>query len=124
MTAPPAPEPVDALADAADVAQTNPANVNCHACDTCVWSGGTITDDTDRQVTDLPFGEIDTPDGSTIDLGSAEDLLTAWADQNCDRGDCLHTTAARRHAQLQDPATMAAAIVELQAQIAQLRGDE
>lgn len=120
MTASPA---VEIPTDAADVAQTSPASVNCHTCDACVWSGGVITDDADRQVTGLPFGEIDTPDGSTIDLGDAEDVLTTWADHNCDRGDCLHTTAGRERAKAQDPAAIAEAIAELREQIALLSGD-
>ena len=102
----------------------NPASVNCLTCGACAWSGGAISDDEDRQVIGLPVGELETPDGSVVDLGDAADLLTVWANQHCGRDDCQNTSAGRERARAQDPAVMAVTIADLQAQIARLSGGE
>lgn len=105
----------------------NPCSVNCHTCGHCVWSGGEYTAGAE-EIVGLPFGAMETRDVVTgtvrgVDLGDAQDLLTLWADANCTRADCVHTTAAREAARARDPELMAQRITELEALIAELAGD-
>jgi len=98
----------------------NPCSVNCHTCGKNVWTGGAVSDDPDRQIIGLPFGKVEISDDVTVDLGHAQDLLTLWADANCTREDCVHTTGAREAARARDPDVMAERIAQLEALVAEL----
>lgn len=119
---PPPVIPPDMLELTAARAPMHPASVHCHTCNTCVWSGGEIADNEDRSIAGLPFGPVIALDGTVVDLGDAQDLLTGWADSHCQRDDCPHTSAAVAAARAQDPAVLVAEITELKAALGRLAG--
>lgn len=82
------------------------ASVTCRGvCGAEVWRGGHMSiADTEPQ--GVPFGQIEAPDGSVVEVGDAQGLLTEWADRHCVRTDCPHTTAALVAARDDEPLTI------------------